>query len=414
MGELDVAGWRQSLDEELRHRIIPFWRSLRDDDYGGYFGRVDWDLNRWRFGHKAALLNSRIMWFFATAAKRFGDEDLLAEAQHAFRFLVDHCLDHAGGGVVWSVSHDGTWRDTTKQAYNQAFAIYALAAYYRVSRDKAALDLAFDLFELVERRFGAAPGYIEAFDQSFRPIANDKLSENGVLAERTMNTLLHTFEAYAGLYQASDGEAAVGQAMGRILDLFCKRIYNQTERRLEVFFDAKLAPLLNLQSFGHDIEASWLLVWGTDLLGDPKLSQRASEIGAGLVDSVYNRAYRDGSVAFESLDSKLNTSRVWWVQAEAMVAFYAASTRTPDPRRARLYRQASHQLWDFCSNRLADPRPGSEWFWAVDAVGQPVPGQPIASTWKCPYHSGRACLEMLAYLETQPGTTVTEDERAAS
>lgn len=44
-------------------------------------------------------------------------------------------------------------------------------------------------------------GYLEAFTRDFKPESNEKLSENGVLADKTMNTLLHVFEAYTELYR---------------------------------------------------------------------------------------------------------------------------------------------------------------------------------------------------------------------
>jgi len=395
LSEPDLIAWRQSIEHELNQRIIPFWRSLRDNTCGGFLGLVEWDLTRRPQAYKATLLNSRIMWFFSSAARHFQDESLLDDAQHAYRFLVDRCLDRHHGGVVWSVEHSGPWLDTTKQTYNQAFAIYALAAYHQASGHQAALDLAFELFELLETRLAAPPGYGEAFDQAFHPIANDKLSENGVMAERTMNTLLHVFEAYAGLYVASGHRPEVGQALRGILGVFTTGIYNPAARRLEVFFDQAGRSLIDLQSFGHDIEASWLLSCGADLLGDPPLSRQLDTIGLDLVDSVYQRAYRDGSVAYEELNGQVDNSRVWWVQAEAMVAFYTAAAKVAKVDQARLYTEAAHRLWQFCVTVLADPRPDSEWFWATDPTGEPLSGRPIVSTWKCPYHSGRACLRML-------------------
>ena len=398
MGEPDLVEWRQSIEHELSQRIIPFWRSLRDNTCGGFYGLVDWDLTLQPHAYKATLLNSRILWFFSSVARWFDDKTLLDEAQHAYRFLTDFCLDRQAGGVVWSVEHDGTWRDTTKQTYNQAFAIYALAAYHRASGDPAALDLALELFQMLETRLAIPPGYAEAFDRDFRPIENDKLSENGIIADRTMNTLLHIFEAYAGLYVAGGGQPLVGEALRRILGIFSEQIYNPMAHRLDVFFDTSGRSLIDLQSFGHDIEASWLLSWGANLLEDPLLSHQIDTIGLDLVDSVYRRAFRDGSVAYEALNGQFDDSRVWWVQAEAMVAFYTAATKTPKADQAQLYTQVAHRLWRFCVTSLADPRPAGEWYWSTDSNGQPLPGQPIVSTWKCPYHSGRACLKMLDML----------------
>ncbi|MDR0593495.1 MAG: AGE family epimerase/isomerase [Bifidobacteriaceae bacterium] len=391
---------RQSIERELAGRIIPFWQLLRDERDGGYFGHMDCDLVLNREADKATLLTSRILWFFSTAAARLDRPDLLEEAAHAYRFLASSCTDPLGGGVVWSVRRDGAWSDTTKQAYAQAFAIYALAAYHEASRQTEPLELAIRLFELLEEAFRTPTGYKEALDKDLNPVANDKLSENGVLASRTMNTLLHVFEAYCGLWRASR-DPRVEAAIRWVLDLFANRLYNRRARRLDVFFDSDLRPLLDMQSFGHDIEAAWLFDWGVGLLGDPAVAAVFDPISADLVDSVRERAYRDGAIAFESVGGQVNTTRHWWVQAEAMVSFQVASAKAAAAL-AEEYRQIARRLWGYMEDHLFDRRPRGEWHWGVELDGRPVPGLPVVSTWKCPYHSGRACLKMMAELADSP------------
>ena len=184
-----------------------------------------------------------------------------------------HCLDRQNGGVYWSVTFDGQPLDITKHTYNQAFAIYALAAYYRLTGSAEALALARALFAVIEGRCTDAGGYCEAFTVDWRPASNEKLSENGVLAARTMNTLLHVFEGYAGLYAAAP-DAAVEAALRRILDLYAYKVYAPDLHRQLVFFDADYRSLIDLYSYGHDIESSWLIDWGAGLLGDAALTRR--------------------------------------------------------------------------------------------------------------------------------------------
>ena len=202
----------------LDTRLIPFWSALRDDTYGGYYGGMGFDLALDRQAEKGGILNSRILWFFSRCAKELGRSDCLENAAHAYRFLTEKALDKTYGGVYWSLNHDGTPRDTGKHTYAQAFAIYGLSAYYEASGDGQALALARELFDLIETKCRDKGGYLEAFHRDFQPASNEKLSENGVLAERTMNTLLHVFEGYAGLYQAVPDER-VGAAMREILNL---------------------------------------------------------------------------------------------------------------------------------------------------------------------------------------------------
>ena len=53
------------------------------------------------------------------------------------------------------------------------------------------------------------------------------------------------------------------------------------------------------------------------------------------------------------------------------------------------------EVWAYIRAHLIDPREGSEWFWCLD--GQDAPARkPIVEPWKCPYHNGRMCLELMA------------------
>ena len=187
----------------LEQKIIPFWLSLKDERYGGFISYVDLDLRRYAKAEKGCILNSRILWFFSEAAMLLHTPELSHAADHAYRFLMRYCVDRKAGGVFWSVTYDGKLLDTTKHTYNQAFAIYALSAYYRLTGNPEALQTARQLFQIVEMHCRDAEGYGESYDRFWNPQSNEKLSENGVMAERTMNTLLHVFEGYSGLYQAA-------------------------------------------------------------------------------------------------------------------------------------------------------------------------------------------------------------------
>ncbi|MDR1428206.1 MAG: AGE family epimerase/isomerase [Bifidobacteriaceae bacterium] len=384
------------LERELTGRIIPFWRSLRDDVHGGFFGEVDFDLRIDRDADKSSLMMCRILWFFATAARQLRDPVLLADARQAYDFLVDHCFDQDNGGLFWSVSRAGVPHDTLKHTYAQAFGIYALSAYFRASGDTRALGLALNLRDLIEGSCRDGRAYREAHDASFRQVPNDKLSENGVLAERTMNTLLHMLEGYAGLYEAAP-DPVTASAIRDLLNTFLTAIYNPERHRLEVFFDADLNSLIDLHSFGHDIEASWLVEWAAGLLRDPGLDSAIGEMCTDLAQEVYRSGYRGGAVLNEALGDAVDTSRVWWVQVEALQGFARAGERAIGSSWAPVFAQAVDDVWHFIRSNLIDPRPGSEWYWRVDERGRPFRGDPMAATWKCPYHNGRACLRLIEH-----------------
>ncbi len=374
----------------LEERIIPFWSALRDNEFGGFYGYMGFDLELDRKAEKGCILNSRILWFFSRCARQLGREDCLDNARHAYSFLMDRCLDKEYGGVYWSLNHDGSVLDDGKHTYAQAFAIYGLSEDYEASGDREALDTAGALFRVIEDRCRDGGGYLEAFTRDFRSASNEKLSENGVMAQRTMNTLLHVFEGYAGLYHAAHAPE-VGEAMERILDIYLNKIYDPVLRRQKVFFDLDYNSLIDLHSYGHDIESSWLMDWGTALLGRPELASRVSRVNQEMAETIYSRAYRDHSVLNECERGVDDSHRVWWVQAESVLGFLNAWEKTGQDR----FREAAADVWRYISETVTDRRPGGEWFWRVDENGRPDRTRPVVEPWKCPYHNGRMCLEIL-------------------
>lgn len=377
--------------EQLEKTILPFWTGLIDENYGGFYGYMGQDLILDKQSEKGCILNSRILWFFSEAAMALQRADLARFADHAYAFLKNHCLDRTHGGIFWSMTYDAKPLDTTKHTYNQAFAIYALSSYYRLTGNTEALDEAKRLFRMIEERCTDSFGYLEAFTADWQPESNEKLSENGILADKTMNTLLHVFEGYSGLYQACK-DSEVKKAMERILDIYVNKIYDSEAHRQKVFFDAQYNSILDLYSFGHDIESSWLIDWGCDLLGDDSLSKRVHQINLNMGKAVFSAAYSNDSLANECDRGVVDEKRIWWVQAETVVGLVHLWSKVPEETS---FRDAAANTFRFIENYMVDKRPGSEWFWAVDQNGAPWPEKPILEPWKCPYHNGRMCMELM-------------------
>ncbi len=385
---------RTEVKKHLQTDIIPFWQSMKDREYGGFYGYMGYDLKLDKEAVKGCILNSRILWFFSNAYLMLGERELLESAGHAFCFLKEHCLDREYGGVYWSLTYKGEPEDTTKHTYNQAFAIYALSSYYDASKDEEAIEIARELYRLVEEKCTDEYGYMEAFERDFRPAVNDKLSENGVMAEKTMNTLLHVFEAYTELYRVT-GEECVADRLRYMLDLAADKVYNRRLGRQEVFFDKEWNTLIDLYSYGHDIEASWLIDRGLKILNDRSYTEKLGLITRTITENVYNRAYIDHSVVNEAENGVVDTTRVWWVQAEAVVGFLNGYQKLPQEKK---YLKAAEDIWQYITERLIDKRQGSEWFSEVDKEGNPAK-KPIVEPWKCPYHNGRMCFEVMRRLK---------------
>lgn len=378
---------RQEIRSELQNHLIPFWESLRDDEYGGFYGYMDYDLHLDKRAVKGCILNSRITWFFAEASLKLHDPKLLSYARHGYEFLRDHCIDRNYGGVFWSLTYDGKPSDTTKHTYNQAFTIYALSTYYDASHDREALNLAMDLYHLIEGRMRDEGGYLEAFNRDFTPASNEKLSENGVMAVRTMNTLLHVLEAYTELVRVSS-DIEVKASLSEILEIFRERVWNSMKRRQEVFFDHDYHTLIDLYSYGHDIESSWLLDRAVSVLGDPYLKRKIDPVTEAMRDNVLKEAFDGRSIPAECECGRVKEDRVWWVQAEAVNGFLTGYEKNPARKD---YLDAAQSIWTFIRDFVVDQRPGSEWYWYVDQNGNPA-HEPIVEPWKCPYHNGRMCL----------------------
>ena len=376
--------------QHLQTVILPFWKGLRDDQYGGFYGYVDQQLNLDKQAEKGCILNSRILWFFSETAMALKDRELEDYARHAYAFLKDRCIDRENGGVFWSMTYDGQPLDTTKHTYNQGFAIYALSSYYRLTGDEEALQTAKAIFRLLEQHCTDDVGYLEAFTASWQPESNEKLSENGVMAAKTMNTLLHVFEGYSGLYLASK-DPDVRRCLLRILDIYENKIFDHSRDRQLVFFDENYNSIIDLYSYGHDIESSWLMDWGAGLLNEDALFARIAELNRRMAAAVYENAWDHRSLANECDRGEKNELRIWWVQAEAVVGFVHQWQKTGEEK----YAEAAAENFRFILDCVHDKRSGSEWFWCVDKHGVPTPDKPIVEPWKCPYHNGRMCLELM-------------------
>lgn len=364
---------------------------MKDNQYGGYYGLMDYNLRIDKKAEKGCILNSRILWFFSSAYDLLRDEEFLKEAKHGYEYLKNHCLDRKNGGIYWSTNYDGSVCDDTKHTYNQAFAIYALSTYYEATKEEEALQLALSIYQLIEQYCRDDEGYGEAYNEEFQPISNEKLSENGVMAARTMNTLLHIFEAYTQLYKVTK-EKKVADNLRWILDIIAAKIYNPIKKRQEVFFDKQYNSLIDLHSYGHDIETAWLIDRGCEVLGDETYIRKMYPITKELTKQIYQIAYRKYSLDNECENGIVDTTRIWWVQAEAMVGFYNGYEKDSSQIE---YIQAVLDIWEYIKRYMIDQRMNSEWFWEVDESGRPTNGKPIVEPWKCPYHNGRMCIEII-------------------
>lgn len=382
--------FKQEIQKELEDHIIPFWDKLCDYEKGGFYGFVGSDLKLDKNAVKGVILHSRILWFYSSCFIVLKREDCLEKARHCFDFLEKYCVDREYGGVYWAVNADGTINNAMKHTYCQAFFIYAMSLYYDASGDKRALELALSVFETVEEKCVDEIAYLEAQTREFKLMPNDALSENGLMADKTMNTVLHLIEAYTELYRVSGDERVLSRLKFQ-LDLTYDKIFDKENSKLLVFFDKDMNVIGDIHSYGHDIEATWLLDHACDVINDSEITAKISAMNEKIVANIANIAFENGALNNERDKDKINKWRIWWVEAEGVVGFLNASQRYGDPE----YRRISEALWDYIKNNIVDKREGGEWFSQVDENGNYAKFKPTVDPWKCPYHNGRMCLEVI-------------------
>ena len=390
----------EEIKNELTGHIIPFWNRLRDNENGGFKGYMDSDLNVDEKGEKGVILHSRILWFDSNAYMELKDAALLDNARHAYEFLTKYCVDKEYGGVYWSVNYDGSVKDDIKHTYCQAFFVYALASYYRASGDKEALKLAYEVFELIEEHSTDDVAYLEKLSRDWKTeLANDELSENGLMADKTMNTVLHLMEAYTELYLADRGTRVLERLKFQ-LEVTYDKIFDKQGSKLLVFFDRKLDVIGNVHSYGHDIEATWLIDRACEVIGDAVLTEKFAAMNSAIVANIAKVAYDEpsGSLLNESDNGVVNTWRIWWVQAESVVGFLNAWQKGYGGEE---YYKIAENVWNYIRESIVDKRGGGEWFSQVDAGGNYAKFKPTVDPWKCPYHNGRMCLEVIRRLAAE-------------
>lgn len=388
-----VEDLTEELREELTGHILPFWESMIDQVNGGFYGRMDYDGTLRKDAPKGGILHARILWAFSNAYTVLKDEAYLEYAKQAYEFLNTAFWDNQFGGFFWTVTPDGIPAEDLKHAYCQAMALYAISSYYEASGDEKALMRAMDVYDILENEMHDEFGYKESFTRDFRWAENEKLSENGIEAAKTMNTNLHVMEAYTELYRVS-GYPQVADRICSLLDMMAEHIYNPDKHRLDVFFDEKMNPIIDLHSFGHDIEASWLFDRAVEVLDNPEYEMKMRPIILDLAQTIYDKAmdpFRT-SVFMEAENGIIRQTRNWWTQCESMIGFFNIYQK--DETKTE-YLQAVENIWGFIKQYLIDDREGREWIQEVDMMNQPVTSLPLVGVWKCPYHNSRLCLEFI-------------------
>lgn len=390
---MDLSVFKTELQQELQS-ILSYWmQHTIDGQQGGFYGRLDNDNVAYTDVPKGCVLNARILWTFSAASVMTNDWRYAQIANRAFAYIRDHFVDKEYGGVYWSVTAGGEIHDPKKQVYALAFVLYACSEYYIAMHSEPAKELAIDLYNLIQQKSfdPVHGGYFEAFSRNWQPVDDLRLSDKDANEKKSMNTHLHVLEAYTCLYRIWPNEQLKMHIKG-LLAGFETHIIDHQTGHLHLFFDEQWQVRSDTVSYGHDIEASWLMLEAAEVTGDKELIARMKTVSVKMVEAVIIGVDVDGGLwyEYEAAHNRLIKEKHWWPQAEAVVGFYNAWQISGRHE----FLQYAINSWAFIKEYIRDNKNG-EWFWGVLEDHTVMPDQDKAGLWKCPYHNGRACMEII-------------------
>jgi cellobiose epimerase len=383
--------YSSELKQELEN-ILAYWmRYTLDTRNGGFVGKIDHYNKVYPEAPKGSVLNARILWTFSAAYNLTKKQEYLSVAQRACQYLQQHFIDKDFGGVFWTVDHKGQPLDTKKQIYAMAFAVYGLTEFYSASQDEGALKTAISIYsDIVSHSYDKTHGgYIEALTRDWKEIGDLRLSAKDFNEKKSMNTHLHVLEAFANLYRVRPDEV-LRQELTELLQLFLDYIISPMTNHLVLFFDEAWNTRSDIISYGHDIEAAWLLQETAELLNSKQLLSAVKTRSVQLAIAAEEGLDKDGGLWYEYEKGNLVKQKHSWPQAEAMIGFFNAWQNT----RQEKFLSHSLQSWEFVKKYIHDKKCG-EWYWGVNEDYSPMKHEEKVGIWKCPYHNSRACIEII-------------------
>ncbi len=395
---MNIDNYYKEIENELKNDILPFWDKTVDEENGGFLGRILNNGEIIKDFPKSAVLNTRILWTYSSLYVKFKEKRYLELAERAYKYIKRYFCDDEKGGIFWLLDYKGEPIDRKKQIYAQAFCIYALAEYYKISNNREALNWASDIFELIEKHsFDTEyPGYFEACDREWNPVEDVRLSDKDKNEKKTMNTHLHVLEGYTNFLKIWKNEKLEKQ-LKLLIDIFLDKIIDPKTGHFNLFFDEFWNLKSNLFSYGHDIEGSWLLYEASEVTNDKNLLEKVEKACLRLANITLEEGMdSDGGIMNNgNTNGVLDTDKHWWPQVEAMVGLLNAFQISNEKN----FFESSYKCWNFVKKYIMD-RENGEWFFRVNRKGEPyLSEENKVGPWKAPYHNTRGCLEIMKRLK---------------
>lgn len=391
---MDLKVFKEEMEKCLTGNILSFWiDNMQDTEHGGFYGQMLSDGTLVPTADKGAILNARLLWAFSAAYRIQGNPLYLQMATRTKNYIINYFIDKEYGGCYWSLDYLGNPKDTKKQFYAIGFMLYGFTEYYRATHDAEALKISMEIFDCIEKygwdsEYG---GYIEAANRDWSPIADMRLSKHDQNYPKSQNTHLHIIEPYTNLLRCVKNER-VELAVRKLITIFVEKILNSETFHLDVFFNMDWTRGNDrIESYGHDIEVSWLLQEAAEVLGDKEVLDKVLPVVRKVAEASEKGLTPDGSMIHEANLSQGNQDPEyeWWVLAEAVVGFFNVGKY-----------DIVERIWNYIKQHFIDYE-GGEWWWSCFKDGTPNMQEDKAGFWKCPYHNGRMCIEIIERLNNQ-------------
>jgi cellobiose epimerase len=412
------------MEQSLRHDLLDvYYPRALDTVYGGFLSTFTYDFKPTGSQQKMIVTQSRHTWTNAKAALRYPEKSYYhTDAIAGFHFLAEKMWDQQYGGFFTLVTRRGEIPPgdaANKDAYGNAFGIFALVAYYQLTRDTASLALAKKTFFWLETHSHDPEhkGYFQHMQRDGTPIRRTNttpaFAETGY---KDQNSSIHLLEALTALYEVWK-DPLLRERLQEMLFLIRDTIITP-KGNLQLFFQWDWTPVsikdssrdyilhhhnLDYVSFGHDVETAYLMLEASQALGfkndsitlmtGKKLVDHALKNGwdkqvGGFYDEGF---YFKGDVAITILKESKN----WWAQAEGLNSLLMMSDYFPnDPNH---YFEKFKTLWNYTQTYLIDHQFG-DWY---DEGLDKSPDRKTAlkaQIWKAMYHNYRSlsnCVDRL-------------------
>lgn len=361
----------QALSTLMIERSLPLWSSQGWDPSGGGFverlhstGRADYVAPR------RVRVQARQIYCFAKAAQIGWYREGQEAAMKGLEYLLAKARSPDGRpGFVHMLDPHGSVLNATRDTYDHAFVLLALATVYQLTNDAQVRSEIDSLINFIDAGLTSAHGgYIEGIPAAL---------------PRRQNPQMHLLEAMIATFDAT-GDPAFQRRASELHGLFVANLYDPHRKVLGEYFEedwSRMEPVC--VEPGHQAEWVWLLK-GYERISGTSTQKLRSELlasalryGDEVTGCLFDEGNSDGSIRkfTRRLWPQTEIAKAWMAQAEA--GEQGAGDEAQDAL-VRLYRcylchpvaGGWYDQFDRDNRSLVDTIPASSFYHIVCAVAE--------------------------------------------